>query len=105
MAWRLRLPVAREHPLTEQPGSVAARSRIMHRELIGQRVERIRGLCSKRFVAELRDQGMEREEVIEAVSRAFCVPRGAAQLFVLSHPSWAEDEARRSWPWWRGGRG
>jgi hypothetical protein len=46
-----------------------------------------------------------RDEAIEAVCQAFGVPRDAAQLFVLSHPAWAEGEGRRPWPWWRAGRG
>jgi hypothetical protein len=77
----------------------------MHRDLSGHGADPSRALCSKRFVAELRDQGLAREEAIEAVSQAFGVPRGAARLFVLSHPAWAEDRVRRAWPWWRAGRG
>jgi hypothetical protein len=77
----------------------------MNRDLIGHGAEPIRGLYSKRFVAELRDQGVAQEEAIEAVRQAFGVPRGAAQLFVLSHPAWSEEEVRRPWPWWRAARG
>ena len=77
----------------------------MHRDQIGHGAERTRGLRSTRFVAELRNQGMGCEDAIEAVSQAFGVPRGAARLFVLSHPAWAGDEVHRSWPWWQAGKG
>jgi len=77
----------------------------MHRDLIGHGAEPIRGPYSKRFVAELRVQGLTQEEAIEAVSRSFGVPRGAARLFVLSHPAWTEEGVRMPWPWWRAARG
>ena len=56
----------------------------MHRDLIGHRAEPIRGLCSKQFVADLRGQGVGRDEAIEAVSQAFGVPRGAAEARPLA---------------------
>jgi hypothetical protein len=77
----------------------------MHRDLIGHGAGPIRGLCSKQFVADLRGRDVGRDEAIEALCQAFGVPRDAAQLFVLSHPAWAEEEGRRPWPWWRAGRG
>jgi hypothetical protein len=52
-------------------------------------------LCSKQFVTDLHDQGLPRDEVIVAVSQVFGIPRGAARLFVLSHPAWAEGEVGR----------
>jgi hypothetical protein len=64
----------------------------MHRDNYRYGSEPRRGLCSKQFVAELRDQGIARDEAIEEVRRVFGIPRGAARLFVLSHPAWAEDE-------------
>ena len=53
-----------------------------------------RGFCSKQFVIDLRHQGLSRDEAIEAVSQVFGIPRGAARLFVLAHPAWADDEER-----------
>ncbi len=50
-------------------------------------------------------QGVGQEQAIAAVSQAFSVPWGAAQLFVLSHPAWAEEEPRMSRPAWRSARG
>jgi hypothetical protein len=64
----------------------------MHRDNHRYGSEPRRGLCSRQFVADLRDQGIPRDEAIVAVCRAFGVPRGAARLFVLSHPAWAGDE-------------
>jgi hypothetical protein len=48
-----------------------------------------RGLSSKHFVAELHDQGLTRDEAAETVSQVFGVSRGAARLFIRSHPAWA----------------
>jgi hypothetical protein len=50
-------------------------------------------------------KGVGRDEAIEAVSQMYGVTRGAARLFVLSHPAWAEEAVGPSWPWWRGARG
>jgi hypothetical protein len=77
----------------------------MHRDLIGHGAEPLRGLCGKQFATELRDEGVERADAIEAVSRAFGVPRDAAELFILSHPAWSEEEFRHPWPWWPAARG
>jgi hypothetical protein len=77
----------------------------MHRDMNGHGAEPIRGLCSKQFVNGLRDQGVAQDDAIEAVSQAFGVPRDIAELFILSHPAWPEEEVRQSWPWWRAGRG
>jgi hypothetical protein len=77
----------------------------MHRDNHGYGAEPRRGLCSKQFVNDLRDQGLPRDEVIVAVSQVFGIPRGAARLFVLSHPAWAEEETQPTTrPWWRGAR-
>ena len=64
----------------------------MHRDLIGHGAEPICGLCGKQFATELRDQGVERADAIEAVSRAFGVPREMAELFILSHPVWSDEQ-------------
>ena len=64
----------------------------MHHDYRRYGSESRRGLCSKQFVADLRDQGIPRDDAIFAVSQMFGVPRGAARLFVLSHPAWAEDQ-------------
>ncbi len=67
----------------------------MHREGGRYRPEPRRGLSGKQFVADLRAQGIPCEAAVEAVRQAFGIPRGAAQLFVLSHPAWAEYEDGR----------
>jgi hypothetical protein len=64
----------------------------MHRDDLRYGPETGRGVCSKQFVAELHEQGVELDEAIEAVSRQFGVSRGAAWLFVRSHPAWATEE-------------
>ena len=72
----------------------------MHRDNHGYAARSGRGLCSKQFVADLRDQGVPRDHAITAVSQVFGIPRGAARLFVLSHPAWAKGEVgRRTIPW------
>ena len=66
-------------------------SREMHRDQIGLGAEMMRGLSSKTFVTELREQGVGADEAIEAVPQEqFGVSLGAASLFVLSHPAWAD---------------
>jgi hypothetical protein len=72
----------------------------MHRDNQRYAIRSTRGLCSKQFVADLRDQGVPRDEAITAVSQVFGIPRGAARLFVLSHPAWAEDEGRSTTSRW-----
>jgi hypothetical protein len=72
----------------------------MHRDNISRWGETRRGLCSKQFVTDLRAQGYTREYAIEAVSRTFGVTRGAARLFVCSHPAWPEEAARLTWVGW-----
>jgi hypothetical protein len=72
----------------------------MHRDNCRYGAELRRGLSSKQFVTDLHDQGVPCEEIIEAVGQVFGIPRGAAQLFVLSHPAWAEYEVRpMTAPW------
>lgn len=69
----------------------------MHRDHLRDGAESGRGVCSKQFVAELQAQGFGPDEAIEAVSRRFDVSRGAARLFVLSHPAWTEGGGRPDW--------
>jgi hypothetical protein len=64
----------------------------MHRDYHGYGAEPSHWLGSKQFVTDLHHRGVTREEAVEAVRQVFSVPRGAARLFVLSHPAWAEDE-------------
>ena len=52
-----------------------------------------RGMHSKQFVTELHDRGVTCDEAIEMVSLVFGVPRGAARLFIVSHPVWASESA------------
>jgi hypothetical protein len=65
----------------------------MHRDQIGRRclAGMERGLGSKRFVTKLHDQGFTRDAAAEAISRVFGVSRGAAELFIRSHPAWAPE--------------
>jgi hypothetical protein len=69
----------------------------MHRDNISlRRLDGLsRGLDSKQFVTELRDGGFTRDQAIEALCQVFGVPRGAARLFVVSHPAWAAEAAAR----------
>jgi len=73
----------------------------MHRDNHRYGSEPGRGLCSKQFVIDLHHQGLSRDEAIEAVSQVFGIPRGAARLFVLAHPAWADDEERPMTVQWR----
>jgi hypothetical protein len=55
-----------------------------------------RGLSSKEFVAELRRRGLTPDDAADVVARVFAIPRGAARLYVRSHPAWsAEAPAER----------
>jgi hypothetical protein len=45
----------------------------------------------KQFVTELHAQGVARDEAVEIICVVFGVPRGAAGLFVASHPAWTAD--------------
>ena len=76
----------------------------MHRDHIGHGAETRRGLCCKQFVTDLHAEGVGRGDTIEAVSQTFGVAWGAARLFVLSHPAWAEETEVLGQPWWRGRR-
>jgi hypothetical protein len=50
-----------------------------------------RGTHSKQFVTELHVRGFSCDQAIEMLCLVFGVPRGAARLFVVSHPAWAAD--------------
>ena len=50
-----------------------------------------RGVLSKQFVTELHAKGVARDEAVEMLRVVFGVPRGAASLFVASHPAWATE--------------
>ena len=52
-----------------------------------------RGMHGKQFVTELHDRGFARDQAIEMLCLVFGVPRGAARLFVGSHPAWAAKTA------------
>lgn len=72
----------------------------MHRDLIDH--ERLngmeRGLSCKQFVAELHDRGLSPDQAAEAVCQLFAVHRGAARLYVRSHPAWASSEVPKEVP-------
>jgi len=48
-------------------------------------------IAAELFAAELRDRGLLQDAVTEAVRRIFGVSRGAAERFIRSHPSWADQ--------------
>ena len=50
-----------------------------------------RGMHGKQFVTELHAQGVARDEAVEMLCVVFGVPRGAARLFVASHPAWTAE--------------
>ena len=58
-----------------------------------------RRMQSKQFVTELHERGVGRDEAIEMLCLAFCIPRGAARLFVASHPVWAAGCANKDSDW------
>ncbi len=67
----------------------------MHRAngVLRNRAEMSRGMDSKQFVTELHAEGVDRDEAIEMLCLVFSIPRGAASLFVASHPVWAAEIA------------
>ena len=60
-----------------------------------------RGLSGMLYVAELHAQGLSRDAAVESVVQACGVPRGAARLYVRSHPAWASEGTRwaEAIPW------
>jgi hypothetical protein len=52
-----------------------------------------RGMPSKQLVTEMHERGAARDEAIAMLCLMFGVPRGAARLFVASHPAWATETA------------
>jgi hypothetical protein len=61
------------------------------REYLGMRS---RGVSSKTFVEDLHERGFTLEDSVELLCRLFALPRGAATLFVASHPAWAAEASR-----------
>ena|SRR5689334_7396248 len=55
------------------------------------------GLNAKRFVAELHGRGLWPDDAADIVCQLFCIPRGAARLYVRTHPAWS-PEAPAEWP-------
>ncbi len=53
-----------------------------------------RGMRGKLYVADLHAQGLGRDAAVDSVVQAFGVPRGAARLYVRSHPAWASEGPR-----------
>jgi hypothetical protein len=51
-----------------------------------------RKLSSKAFVAGLHRRGLTREQAADVVCQLFGVSRGAARLYVRSHPAFAAEE-------------
>src|SRR5947209_2788188 len=69
----------------------------MHRDQMARRslAGMPRALCGKLFAAELRNQDLSPEAAAETISQVFGVSRRAAQLYIRSHPSWADGPPRR----------
>jgi hypothetical protein len=67
------------------------RDRVDRQSLAGME----RGLSVKTFVAGLHARGLGPDEAADVVSQAFGVHRGAARLYVRSHPAWAAGEGQR----------
>jgi hypothetical protein len=68
----------------------------MHRSnvVLWDPAEVSRGMDSKQLVADLHDSGLARDEAVEMLCLVFGIPRGAARLFVASHPAWAAETAK-----------
>lgn len=65
----------------------------MHRDLVdrGCLAGMERGLNVMQFVAGLHERGLMPEEAADVVSQALGVGRGAARLYIRSHPAWAAE--------------
>jgi hypothetical protein len=63
-----------------------------------------RGQSSKQFVAELHDRRLSPDEAADVVCQVYGVPRGAARLYVYSHPAWASEAPAEELPRARGFR-
>ena len=53
-----------------------------------------RGMSGMLYVGELHAQGLGQDAAVKAVVKAFGVSRGAARLYVRSHPAWASEGPR-----------
>jgi len=73
----------------------------MHRDATDRRYATgmRRRLDGKQLVADLHGRGLTPDDVADIVCQLFCIPRGAARLFVDSHPDWA-CEASAAGPRW-----
>jgi len=78
----------------------------VHRDLINAEsltgIER--GLSSKEFVADLHRRGLTPDDAADVVSRVFAIPRGAARLYVRSHPAWSTEAPTERSRWDEDGR-
>jgi hypothetical protein len=65
----------------------------MHRDLmnLGYLTGTERGQNSKQFVAELHDWRLSPDDAADVVCQVYGVSRGAARLYVYSHPAWASE--------------
>jgi len=63
-----------------------------------------RGLSSKEFVAELHRRGLRPDDAADVVSRVFAIPRGAARLYIRSHPAWSTEAPAEGSRWAEDGR-
>jgi hypothetical protein len=50
-----------------------------------------RGQNSKQFVAELHDRMLSPDDAADIVCQVYGIARGAARLYVYSHPAWASE--------------
>jgi hypothetical protein len=57
----------------------------------GYAAESVRGLDGKRLVTELHGRGLSPNDAADIVCQVFCIPRGAARLYVRTHPAWSPE--------------
>jgi hypothetical protein len=60
-----------------------------------------RGRDGKRLAGELHGRGLSPDDAADVICQVFCIPRGAARLYVRTHPAWS-PEAPAEWPRWAG---
>jgi hypothetical protein len=66
------------------------------------------GLDGKQFLTELQGRGLSPDVAADIICQVYCIPRGAARLYVRTHPAWspeapADVPRRAEPPRWRMG--
>jgi hypothetical protein len=57
-----------------------------------------RGQSSKQFVTELHDRRLSPDDAADVVCQVYGIPRGAARLYIYSHPAWAPEAPAEGLP-------